>query len=725
VQEAVPEKQLTYVDKLNSLLDFHFSEKFKFAVKVSFAIMLAYLIPFSQGWVQAQTSVITIMLIAVAGPVSESISKGLKRVIGTIIGAIIGMTLIAIFPQERMLYLFSLSIFVSIALYLTRVYKGDNTVFMLMAVTMMMVFKNGEVDDVFLYGIDRTFMTIFGIVLYTLVSIFIWPVKSKDDTLDITLELLETQVELYRYKDSKEKHRKALYETLQTQEKKMEEAVITSVSDTSVLTFSQRNTILQDIKKINELLMLLSYYDEAHFADKYDYYIKNFDTVDNDIKRLFEALKNTLHLKKEIDIPERWEIKYDTEAIKTLSHIDRAAFTSTMLDISTLHDVLRSLAEKFNAIISPYPTSFTLSKISNPSKFKWLDVEDIKGTLVSFLIFWASTFFWIEFNPPAGFLIVTLATSLSVLTTFSPLKPSLLIIIFSFSFIFATAMYIFVLPNIHYPWELGLFIFLYAFIGFYFIPAMISVFFLLGMAILGLENPMYYNFQVFLMILFVFYLFLFVLLLFYYIPFSTKPEHLFLTMKKRFFRLSANLMQRSNNLSSHKGSFFGSIKANYAQVHLMYTVKKMQLWASKLDIKYFDTIDHKILIAFTKESETFAYLLQMMYKRELQSIDNPLIQAFRKRHQVISLAALLESYTKGENISELSSVWKDKKQIIEKIEESLKDFLSEMKPGQYSQSEIIEFYENISLRRNVWSSLLSCQKMLETLNFNVLVKSRF
>jgi len=725
VQEAVQENPSTVSTPLNRLLDFEFSEKFKFAFKTSLAIMLAYLIPFSQGWEQAQTAVITIMLIAVTGPVSESVSKGLKRVIGTIIGAIIGMSLIALLPQERMLYLISLSLCVSFVFYLTRAYKGDNTVFMLMGVTMMMVFKNGEVDDVFLYGIDRTFMTVFGIALYTLISIFIWPVKSRDNTLEITSELLEIEEKLFQQRDNEKEERKRLYETLQAKEKALSEAVITSASDTSVLTLSQRNTILQEIKKINELLMLLSYYDEADFADRYDLYIKNFHTVENDIEKLFGSLKYAIYTKNEIIIPQKWEADYNKEAIQTLSHIDRAAFTSTMIDMATLHETLRALAEKFNAIISPYPTRFALSKIPSPSKFNWFDVEDMKGTLVSFLIFWASTFFWIAFNPPAGFLIVTLATALSVLTTFSPLKPSLLMIIFSFSFVFATAMYIFILPNIHYAWELGLFIFIYAFIGFYFIPAMISVFFLLGMAVLGLANPMVYNFQLFLLTLFVFYLFLFILLLFYYIPFSTKPEYLFLSMKERFFRLSSNLMRRSSNLSAHKGSFWGNMKARYAQKHLMGTVKKMQLWASKIDTKYFNEIDQKTLLDFSKEAESFAYLLQMMYRREVESIQNPLIQALREKHKTLSLATLLESYAKGQNVSDVDAVWRDKKQIIGKIEESLKAFLQDMKPGQYSQDEIIEFYENISLRRNVWASLLSCQNMMEKLEFKVLERSRF
>ncbi len=63
-----------------------------------------------------------------------------------------------------------------------RAYKGDPTIFMLSALAMLMVFKNAEVDDVFLYGVERTFLNIFGIVVYTLVGVFLWPVDIQDDS---------------------------------------------------------------------------------------------------------------------------------------------------------------------------------------------------------------------------------------------------------------------------------------------------------------------------------------------------------------------------------------------------------------------------------------------------------------------------------------------------------------------------------------------------------------
>ena len=721
----VSENENFLIETVQTLLGFTLSEKLKFAIKTSLAMTLAYLIPFSQGWAQAQTAVITIMLIAVAGPVTESISKGLYRVVGTVIGAIIGMTLIAVFPQDRELYLISLSLLVTFTLYLTRAYKGDNTIFMLTAVTMMMVFQNGEVDDVFLYGLDKTFMTIFGIALYTFIGVFLWPVKSRDETLSSIASLIDAQSALYTNRNAAPEVRQTHLGTIQEKEKKLETAVVSSISEETSLSLEQKNTLLINAKEINELVILLSYHNEAHEVQNYTRYVSNYTQADEEITALFKALKAAAKNEKVIEIPEKWEAVLVMENIKALSHIDRAALTTHILEMGKLHEKLRETAEKFNAVLSPYPTSFTLTKKANPSKFNWFDVEDMKGSLITFMIFWVTTFFWIIVNPPAGFLVVTLATALSVITTFSPVKPSLLIIVFTFSFVFATVMYVLVLPHVVTAWELGLFIFFYAFIGFYFIKPMISIFFLLGMAVLGLSNPMYYNFNLFLLILFVFYLFLFVLLLFYYVPFSTKPEVLFRVMKQRFFHLSANLLKRSNNLLAHRGSFLGRLKAWYAHKHLMNTVKKMQLWASKTDTEYFDTLERETLMEFTKECETFAYLIKMMYAREISSVDNALIQRFKDENRIITLADVMEHYAKEMETKQLDSQWRDPQKIIDAIEAHLADFFSRMKSGKYSQEEIIRFYELIALRRNVWVSFYHCQKFMEELDFKVLERSRF
>ena len=687
----------------------------------------AYLIPFSQGWSQPGTAATTVMLIAAIGSVGDSVMKGALRVIGTVIGAALGMALIGLFPQDREIYLLLVGVIATVLLYLARAYKGDMTVFLLSAITLMGMFQNGEVANVFIYGIDKTYMTIFGIIIYTLVGIFLWPVNLKDTSAENAATLSDIQAKLYLERDGENDERKALQNQMITQEQLLGTSIIASDSSSNEMNFSKTQwyDIVHSYKKVDQRLMLLSHYDKASYSDDIPRYIPNYHTLDREISALLEALPLAWKEQKEIEIPETFKLDYQLSEMKELSQLDRAELSTTTADMVKLHRQLCKLAEKLNSLISPMPTLFTLEDITEPATFLWFDMEHLKGSLITFMIFWAATLLWIFVNPPGGFMIVMMSTGLSILTTFSPLKPSLLIIIFSISFVFATAMYIFVLPNLHYAWELGLFVFIYSFIGFYLINPKMSVFFLLGTATLGINNTMNYNFNVFLITLFIFYAFLFLLLLFYYIPFSTKPEHLFLLMKKRFFRLAQILLQRNSSLGHKKGSFIGAIAAKYSRIHLMNTVKKMQLWASKIDDKYFDTLDKNVLLGFTKECESFVYLLEMTLKQNDDGRDNPLIRAFQKKYSESTLADLIAEYAAGKEVKDIEPVWRDKELIITQIEDGLKGFISNIKPGEYSEKEIIEFYENISLRRNVWLSFFNCQELMEKLDFKVLERSRF
>ena len=713
---------------------FGLSDKQKFAIKVSLSIVLVYLIPFSQGWKllpdidvdnmqYAYVAGITIMIIASAGPVSESFFKGAMRLSGVIIGAVIGIGLIALFPQDRITYLVILSITVTIVLYILRAFKGDHSIFLLTALNMMLVFKGGEIDDVFLYGLERVFMTAFGVIVYSFVSVFLWPVNLKDDSEEIAGALSSLQLKLFLNLNAKKDERVALQSQLLKNEQLLE-GVTKDISIDSI-NMKQWHSIVYNYKNINGFLTLLSNHDKEKYAADFPSYIENYLQLEDEIALLMQDISKAWETKREIMIPERIEPEYNIQMIRTLTPLEHASLLTTIQDMKKLHNELRRLAKKLNSINSTVPTSFEPEEIPKNKYFLWGDIEHLKGALITFIIFWAGTLFWITMNPPGGFLVVTLAVVFSVLTTFSPLNPSKLIIVFTFSFIFSTLMYIFVLPNLHYGWELGLFIFIYIFISFYFISPKMSMFFALGMVVMSIQNDMNYNFSLFLLILLVMYLFLFALQFFYHIPFSTKPEHLFLTMKSRFFRFSHILLERGRTHDKGNSSLLLKIRAKYCDMHLMSTVKKMQLWASNVDFNYFDTIDKAKLMGFTQECEKFVYMLRLLYHQDLAMKGNPLIAKLLERHTLPFLSDLFHEYTLGKEVKDIDPFWKDEKKTVEKVEESLAQLLYDIDFGDYSEEIISEFYENISLRRNVWLAFFSCQKLMEEIDFNALEMSRF
>jgi len=709
-------------EQLSSLFFFTFSDKLKFTIKASLSMVLAYLIPLSQGWTQPQTAAITVMLIAAMGSLSSSIHIGAMRVVGTVIGGVLGMILIALFPQDRVLYLIALSLSVTFLLYLLRAYKGDTTTLMLTAMTMMMVFKNGEVDNVFLYGVDKTYMTVFGIAVYTLVGVFLWPVKVEDKSKDAARTLATSQHTLFTHRDAEGDLRSQYLETLMADEA----ALILASKDVNAtdITSSQWHSLVHHYKTLTAQITLLALHDKEEYSDDFSLYVSNISLLEAEIDALFLSLQRVWETKEEIVIPEPFEPAYQHEQIVTLTHLERASLISTVGDMKKLHEALRALAVKLNSVHSTYPTHFDSTNIPEQKHFLWGDVEHMKGALLTFIIFWVATFFWISMNPPGGFMVVALATGLSVLTTFTPIKPSMLITVFSLSFIFASFMYIVVLPQLHYAWELGLFLFVYSFISFYWINPQISIFFLIGLFTFNIMNTMYYDVRIFLLILLMFYLYLFLLHIFYYVPFSTKPEHLFLILKNRFFRLSYHLLNKGRQEQEGKHLLWAFFTAKYSDVHLLSTVKSMQLWANEIDEKYF-TIDKERLLAFTKSCEKFAYLVELLYHRDLQMKNNPLLKQLRREYTLPYFSELLEEYAQGKNVKEVDAFWQKESNIIHTVEEGLSKILNTINFSDYTRQEIGEMYENISLRRHVWLTLFACQKHMKKLDFKTLEESRF
>lgn len=719
-------KKSTVWDSVTDMLFFPLSDKLKMSIKVSLSFTLAYMIPLYFGWPSASTGAITVMLIAAMDSVGDSIQKGFHRVIGSIIGACIGLPLIALFAQDRMLYLISLSLLLTVFIYLYRAYKSDATIFMLMIIMIMIVFQEGDFDNSFTYAANRILMIGFGVLVYTTVSVFLWPENIQKIRLQNAKNLSGKQKEIFLDRDE-EKKSKDLMDELHKLQESLVTSTLASSDETGSMSMSadQWNSVVYSYKEISRTLTLLTYHYTDIPRDQLPSFIDNYNQLESETLELLENLHIVWDDQKEFNIPDAFEVVYNTDKIVTLDHLSKAKLLTTIDEINKLHAQLRKLATKINRVTSTKPTVFTDESIPPISMFNWFDIDDIKATFVSILAFWAFVFIWINFNPPGGFVLVTFAVVFSLITVNSTTNTLVIIMIFALSSVYGIVMYVFVLSHLHYGWELAIFIFSYAFVAFHIIGVKLVVLFLMSLYLMGIGNEMHYDFNLFLLLLFVFYLFLFILLFFYYIPFSTRPENQFLNLKKRYFSYVKTILLEQNADIIGKGTWFGSVKSKYAFYHLRSTMKKMQLWARKIDTKYFDSIDQKQFLIFIKECETLAYLLEMIYEDNNQINVNSLMKAFKTENSQVPLDALLDQYTDVKKGKDIDPVWTDKKQISGMIERKLEDFLSDKKRAQYSDKEIIDFYENISLGNHVWHSLLNCRNMMKELDFKVLEKSRF
>jgi len=677
--------------------------KFKFATKASLSLAIVTIVTFWQGWDGLSSAIVTIMVIASYGSLGDSIQKGILRIAGTILGATLGMILIAIFPQDREIYLILLSILVTLSFYLSHAYRGDNTIFMLIGLTMMIVFQDGDAEYSFAYGMQKSYMTIFGIAIYTLVGVYIFPDKKNSKTLKNLISLNQKQKEFF---DNHiiDNRQNLDWEDLINAEERLKSTRFDEDNDLSQeFDSSKWGSIISHNHKINNQLILISQ-NRSIDVENIEKFIINYRDITTYIEKLLISIESVWIDKKEVEISDQLFISYDIKSLEELPHLQRASIITRGRHLQKLLDELIELSKKINISLSPYPTIFDTDNREEVSKFLWFDIEDIKGTLVSFLIFWISTLIWIEFYPPGGFILVTLATTMSLYTTFSTLKPTIMMIAFTISFIFAIFCYIFILPHLYYGWELTIFIFIYGMIGFYIMPQSLSVIFLLGLATFNLSNKMSYNFDIFLLILLIFYLYLSILLIAYYIPFSTRAEDMFLLIKKRFFHIS----KESIDLS----------KDRYSKYHLIPTVKKMKLWATQIDNNYFQ-IDSDKLLDFTRECEKLGYLILLDINISQKNDKSKLFDEFLKIYPMNFIYNRLQAFEQdnftSNNIDKLINDAKDR----------LNQTLSTLNISNYSRDEIATLYESINLRENIYITLLSIENISKDIEFDRLKISRF
>ena len=383
--------------------------KLQYAVKTALSLTLAYMIPMAMGWPQPQTAATTVMLIAATGAVSESLQKGVMRIIGSVAGAIIGLSLIALFPQERMIYLLVVSTTVALIIYLYNAYQGDSTVFLLTAVTILMVFNGGDAEGSFLMGVDRAFMTAFGVIVYTVVASMLWPVHPEENTEALASMALEHYRGAFRQlvsthtpADTGEISDESIGEML-TAEESFQAQLATVKDDASKMAayVGEWNAIASAYQRLQSIL-LPALQRPSQDNPSFQIYISNYDILTQQVSRLFSQAEAAWAGERPVQAAERVAAQYQRDILERESHSTLAAVATRAELLEDLQDALVDLLQAMNSLLFDQRGFKPGAQPQGKPSFVWLDLENFKTSLRSFITFWLAAAIWIAFNPPGA-----------------------------------------------------------------------------------------------------------------------------------------------------------------------------------------------------------------------------------------------------------------------------------------------------------------------------------
>ena len=155
------------------------SDRFKAAVKTALAMVLAYGVALSMDWDNADWAAFSVAFCTLS-TVGESLNKGLLRLCGTFLGILATITLIALFPQDRWLFLIGMSLFTGFCTYMmagtSRWYFWYVAGF---SVPLLSLAGGANPLNDFETVIIRGEETALGIVSYSLVWLLIWPTSTR------------------------------------------------------------------------------------------------------------------------------------------------------------------------------------------------------------------------------------------------------------------------------------------------------------------------------------------------------------------------------------------------------------------------------------------------------------------------------------------------------------------------------------------------------------------
>ncbi|MDF6014554.1 FUSC family protein [Vibrio harveyi] len=723
------------------------NEKIKFATKVALSLTLAYLIPFAMGWPQASTAATTVMLIASTGSRRESLAKGTLRVLGTLVGAVIGLLLVGMFAQDRLLYMLSVSVVVSFIFYFRNAYQKDPTLLALTGVMVLMMSNGGDAEGAFMYGVDRAYMTIFGVVLYTLVGTFLWPTKTEQNLRQLIEQLNQAQQALFNAILQNFEQKTALQQDVVTNEKATEndEAPSPTIDELLEKVFAAQNALEQRFATVSvecsdvsaymkewqlavhfnkQITQELSVAAHSHFSHQQDRScINNFDQATQEIQQLFKISQEMWDNKGAAYRAQELNIEYNQAALADASHLVKGSALTLGHLLKLMHQSLSRLAESISCIDSvTNNVSFKQELPKQKSKFLWWDAENFKTAVKTFTTYWVAGLIWIYFNPPGGYSFVTFSTIFMSLLSFVPVHPFMLLILFTFGFLFAVPSYVFILPGLELGAELGLFIFIYTFIGFYLFKGPVTIFYMIGLFVLGLDNNMTYHFGILMTIMTLFYMVVFMIIFAHYFPFSSRPEHLFLTLKERYFRHVGDLFASYHQQSE---SSFKKLKRSLHLVTLNVSSKKLMVWGSKINHKLFDKTPPEAIGAFSKSCNALSNHVNILIAAEQKLLSNRLIKQLRSKHTDSILPLMAGALASHQTTDELNSVFEQYSQDYQSFENKLEEFFSELDLSDYAYSEIAGFYILLNLKRNVFEAINQCKQTYEDIDWVNLRQKRF
>ncbi|MGD9054683.1 MAG: FUSC family protein [Desulfobacterales bacterium] len=573
------------------------STRTKESIKTGLAMTIAYGISLAMGWDKPHWAGFAVAMISLS-TAGQSLDKGFMRMLGTVLGVGMAFLLIALFPQQRWGFMMVVSVFIGFCTYMLTGQRYPYAWFVAAFVCLIIaVSSSADTAQTFQIGVMRLQETGLGILIYSLISVFIWKQSSAGPLNRTAHELVAVQTRLFNnYRglvagEDDDKASRPLRMQYVALIRQFGQILIGAEVDSyevwearhqwrrfQILTLKLMKDLerwRQDLPKVRQLGI--------------NALLPNLDAVENEVAARLAQAEAMLAGKSPEFQSLPMAVALDKTMVRSQSRFEKATVAVFKAQTEQIEQLSRELLDCV-AVIRGLKRGVTARPAEVKSDMRFLlDPDRLQAVYRVMATLWIAFLLWIYLDPPGHSSFVQLTATMAMVFAMSPQAPPIsLVVPFAWGCIVAGCLYVFVMPQLSGFAELGLIIFGYTFAVYYLFSQPRQILAKMGaiiafLVLTAIENQQTYSFAKYANTSAMIMLSIILAVAVSYLPPSPRPEKICLRLVNRFFRQCEILISRLSLETIKRQSWIGRLEMVLYRIDLLKIPSKLMIYGQRID----------------------------------------------------------------------------------------------------------------------------------------------
>ena len=698
--------------------------KSKESIKTALAMVMAYGISLSLDWDRPYWAGFAVAFVSLAS-IGQSMNKAALRMLGTILAVGVSLTLIALFAQDRWAFISALSLYAGLCCYLMSGSKHPYFWQVSGFVVVIICMDAGPNPvNAFQTAVLRAQQTGLGIIVYSLVAIFLWPSSSRGAFRKSAIDLAGTQLLFYRAcvdlsrgdGTAQEAHRVAV-QVMQAKTRFDQLLDAAEIDSTEVwdARFTWRSFQLQAKELIQDLERWRISMGEAGAMELVQL-LPGIEGFYAELDQRLDQVASQLKEGQARDLSEPADLSPEINGgRREISHSDKALIALAKSNMKQLDALTRSMIETTSALgvseaVIPAPDAPSLKPA-----FGLPDIDRLAHAFRLVVIMWV---IWLAmiFVPdmPGGTGLLAFGSSLGIAIVQMPqMGVSKLFMPAAVSVLFAGFNYIFLMPTLSSYTELALVIFLATFAICYLFsdPAQMlgrAMGLAMFVTIASISNEQSYSFLSFANTALMFPIIFLVFACTAYIPWSSRPERSILRMLKRFFDSSDYILGGASQPRSRAASRLEPYLSRYHATEVATLPEKINALTPFLDDWVLTRVSKEQIQKLVTSLQLLGYRLEQLQRESGKQGGSDMaqylfddLQAWRS-----GMRSTLRKLSQGPTTEQHRSIQQALDDTLLKLDRKLDVLDENSSDARYDEQSREDFYRLLAAYRGTSEALL-------------------